>query len=155
MGVGDFCKSLDVDDIGIGIAQSFHINRLGFVGYGRLKSAFFFGVDKGGGYPRGQGQGMCKEVIGSAVDGLGGYDMLPAFGKSLNGVVYGGGTRRGCKGGRATFKRGNAAFENILGRVGQSAVNVAGVPETEAVGSVLRIVENKRSGRINLSLIHI
>ena len=128
MGVGDFCKSLNFDDVGIGIAQSFDINRLGLFGYGRFKSALLLGIDKGGGYPRGQGQGMCKEVIGSAVDGLGGYDMLPAFGKSLNGVVYGGGTRRGCKGGRTAFERGNAAFENILGGVGQSAVNVAGVP---------------------------
>ena len=47
--VGDFCQLFKVGYVGIGVAESFDINRLGLVGYGRLKGSLLLRVDKGGG----------------------------------------------------------------------------------------------------------
>lgn len=80
---------------------------------------------------------MSQKIIGSAVDGFGGDDVLAALGKSLNGIVNGGSARRGCKGRRTSLKGSNSLFENVLGGVGQSAVDVAGIAETETVGGML------------------
>ena len=75
--------------------------------------------------------------------------MLSALGKCLKGIVNGGGSRRGGKSRNPSLKRGYALFKNVLSGVGQTAVNISGVPEAETVGGVLRIVKNKGGGRIN------
>jgi hypothetical protein len=47
------------------------------------------------------------------------------------------------------FEGSNALFKNVLRRVGETAVDVAGVLQVEAVRGVLSAVENVRGGLVN------
>ena len=75
--------------------------------------------------------------------------MLAAFGQGADGVMDG--RRTGSRGkGRCTvFQRGDAPLKHILGRVGQSAVDVSCIPQSEPVRRLLAVRKHKGSGSIN------
>ena len=92
---------------------------------------------------------MRQQVVGAAVDGLGGHDMLAGLGQGLEGVGDGrcaGGHRQG-RG--AVLQRGNAGLEHALGGVGQAAVDVARIPQAETVSGVLAVMEHIGGGGVN------
>ncbi len=75
--------------------------------------------------------------------------MLPGLRQCLEGVADGrraGGHRQRR---HALFKRRNAPFKDVVGGVGQAAVDVAGVPKAEAVGGVLAVVEHEGGGGVD------
>ena len=75
--------------------------------------------------------------------------MLTGLGQGLEGVGDGCGTGGNREGGGAVFQRGDAFLENALGRVGQAAVDVAGIPQAETVGGVLGVMEYIGGSGIN------
>ena len=105
-------------------------------------------VHKGGGDAE-LGQGVLQQIVTTAVDGLLSYDVVTGLSQCLDGVGDGSCTGSSSQSSHAAFQSGNALLEHILGGVGQTAVDVAGVCQTEAVRSVLAVAEHIGSGLVN------
>ena len=138
--VGDLGHGLDVHQVGIGIAQGLHEDGLG-VGLDRGLQRGGLWLGEGGGDAVGQRQGVGQQVVGAAVDGLGRHDVLPRPGQRLEGIADGRRARRHRQRRRAVLQRRDARLEHAVGGVGQASVDVARVPQTEAVRGVLGVVE--------------
>ena len=94
-------------------------------------------------------QGMCKEVVASAVNCLLCHNVPAVSGQCFNGVCdcCCSGCKSQCCG--SAFQGCNSLFENILRGVGQSSVNIARIRKTETVCRMLAVMEYIRSGLIN------
>ena len=92
---------------------------------------------------------MREQVVAAAVDGLLCYDVVACLSQCLNGVGDSCCAGSGCECCNAALKCCDALLENVLRRVGQTAVDVACVCQTEAVCGVLAVMENVRGGLIN------
>ena len=92
---------------------------------------------------------MLQQVVAAAVDGLLGNDVVTSLCQRLDGIGDGCGTGSGCQSGHAAFQRGDELLEDVLRGVGQAAVDVARVSQTEAVCGVLAVAEDVGSGLIN------
>ena len=75
--------------------------------------------------------------------------MIPGLCQSLDGVGDGSGTGSGRQSRHAAFQGCDALFKNVLGGVGQAAIDVAGVCQAEAVSSMLAVAEDIGSGLVN------
>ena len=84
---------------------------------------------------------MQKQVVGTAVDSFGGDKMIAGLGEVLQGIGDGGGPGGDGQRGNASFECGNPAFKDVLGGVGQAAVDVARVGQVEPRLCVGRIPE--------------
>ena len=139
--VRDGRNGVDIGDITVGVAQSFQIDCLG-VG---LDSVLHLGqivcVHKGGGDAE-LGQGVLQQVVAAAVDGLLCHDVVTGLCQCLDGVGDGSCTGSSSQSSHAAFQSGNALLEHILGGVGQTAIDVAGVGQTKAVSGVLAVAED-------------
>ena len=95
------------------------------------------------------GQGVREQVVAAAVDGLLSDDMTTVRGEGFDRI----GDRRRARSQRqrraAALQSGDALLQHLLRGVGQSAVDIARVGKTEAVGGVLRITEYIGSGLID------
>ena len=92
---------------------------------------------------------MLKEVIGAAIDGLSGYDMVSRLGEVEDRIGHGsraGGQRERTD---AAFQGCNALFQHIEGGIGQPAVDIAGILQAETGRGVLRIAEYIRRGLVD------
>ena len=106
------------------------------------------GVDKGSSHAE-LGQGVGQQVEAAAVDGLLGHDVVARLGQGLDGVGNGrraGGQGQSC---HAALQRRDALFQHILGGVGQAAVDVAGIRQTEPGGGVGGVAEHIGSGLVD------
>ena len=92
---------------------------------------------------------MAQQVEGTAVDVLGGDDVVTGLGDVAHGVFDGGGAGSDGQTGGATFKGGDAVLEDALGGVGQTAVDVARVSEAEAGLGVVEVVEDVAGGSVD------
>ena len=86
---------------------------------------------------------VCQEVIGSAVDILGRYNMVSCFCHRLERV----GNCR-CAGGNcqcrnAAFQRCDSLLKDILGGVGKPSVNISRVLQRESCFRVITVAEHK------------
>ena len=135
-------------DIAVGVAQGLQIDSLGVGLDGILHLGQVMGVDEGGGNAE-LGQGVLQQVVAAAVDGLLCHDVVTGLCQCLNGVGDGSSAGSGSQSSHAAFQSGNALLEHILSGVGQTAVDVAGVCQTEAVRSVLAVAEHIGSGLVN------
>ena len=99
------------------------------------------GIDKFCPDPIGR-QGLVQQVIGTAVNGLLGNDVLARVGKGQDGI--GDCCRAGSnsQASHAAFQRGHSVLQDSLGGVGQTPVDIAGVPQIKTVSRVLGAVEN-------------
>ncbi|KFB73798.1 MAG: hypothetical protein AW09_000946 [Candidatus Accumulibacter phosphatis] len=137
--VGDVAKRvadrLAIDGLGLAVDQFFETGRLGLVGKAHLDTVLW--------------QGVCEKVVGTAIQGCRRDDIVTRFGDGHDRV----GDRRLARGQRqsadAAFHRGNALFEDILGRIHDARVDVAGHLEVEQVGAMLGAVEGIRAGLVN------
>ena len=68
MPVGNFRQVLQVCQVGVGISQGLHENRLGVVLNRRLERALLLRVHKSSGNAAGKGKGMGQQVVGAAVN---------------------------------------------------------------------------------------
>ena len=146
--MGEGCNGVDVRDVAVGVAQRLQIDGLGVGLDGVLHLGEVVCIDEGGGDAE-LGQGVLQQVVAAAVDGLLGNDVVPSLCQRLDGVGDGCGTGSGCQSGHAAFQRGDALLEDVLRGVGQAAVDVARVSQTEAVCGVLAVAEDVGSGLIN------
>ena len=92
---------------------------------------------------------MLQKVIGTAVDGLGRYDMVARVGDVEDRVGDRGGAGGHGEGAHAPFQRGDALLQDVLGGVGQAAVDVARVRQAEARGGVGAVMEDVRRSLVN------
>ena len=146
--VGDFRNGVDVGNVGVGIAQGFQIDGLGVGLDGGFHLGKVMGVHKGGSDSV-LGQGVSQQIVAAAVDGLLGNDVIACLCQSLNGV--GDGCRAGGGGQRrdTALQSCDALLQHILGGVGQTAIDVAGIRQTEPCGGVGGVAEYIGSGLVN------
>ena len=87
-------------------------------------------VHKGGGDTKLR-QGMGKQVIAAAVDGLLRHNMIAGLSQRLNGIGHSRRTGGCCQSCHAAFQSSNPLFQNILGGVCQTAIDVARVAQVK------------------------
>ena len=146
--VGNLGNGLDIRDVGVRVAEGLDQDELGVF----LDGAFNFfevaGVHEGSLNPE-RTERMFQEVVRAAVDGALGNHMVTLAGESRDGVSEGCSTGSDGETGDTAFEGSDALFKNILRRVGEAAVDVAGILQVETVRSVLGAVENVRGGLVN------
>ena len=146
--VGDLGNGVDIGDVGIGVAQGLNVDGLGVGLDGGFYLLQIVGIHEGGGDAV-LGQGVGQQVAGAAVDGLLRHNVLPLAGQGLDGIDNGCSAGGHGQAGGAALQGCNALLENILGGVGQAAIDVAGIRQAEPVGGVLTVVEDVRGGGVN------
>ncbi len=139
---------VDVGDIAVGIAQGLNKNGLGIVLDRRLCLLQVVDVHKGGLHTV-DGQGVGQQVVGAAVDGLLGDNVVAHMGQRLEGIrnsgsAGGSGQRR-----RAALQRGDPLLQHVLGGVCETAIDIAAVGQVEAGGGVSGIAEDVGGGLID------
>ena len=92
---------------------------------------------------------MRDEVERAAVEIVGRDEVRAGQQDVLQGVGDGGSTAGYGQTGHAALEGSHAVLKDALRAVGQTAVDVAGVAQAEAVGSVLRIAEYIRRGLVD------
>lgn len=146
--VSDGCDGINIRNITVGVAQSLEVDSLG-VGLDRVLDLFqIVSVHEGGGDAE-LGQSMLQQVVAAAVDGLLSHDVVAGLSQCLDGVGDGSCTGSSSQRSHAAFQSGNALLEHILGGVGQTAIDVAGVGQTKAVSGVLAVAEDIGSGLVD------
>ena len=148
VGVGNLRDSVDIGDIGVGVAQGLQINGLGVGPDGGGELLQIVGVHKCSGHAELR-QGVGQQVVAAAVDSFLSHDVIPRLSKGLDGI---GNSRRARGHGQrryAPFQGGNPLFQHVLGGVGQPAIDVACVRQTEPGGGVGGIPEHITGGLVD------
>ena len=146
--VGDFGDCLEVRQISVRVAEGLEVDELGVLLDGVLELLRVLGGNEGGGDAVTR-QGVAQQVEGSTVDVLGGDDVVTGLGDITHSVFNGSGTGSDGQTSGTTFKGGDAVLEDTLGGVGQTAVDVARVSETEASLGVVEVVEDVAGGGVD------
>ena len=146
--VCDICDRLNVDQVGIRIAQCLKEHCLGVFVDGIGKVLNVVRIDELRGYAVLR-QGMCQIVVCAAVNRLRRDDVVTVLCERLEGVAQSRCTGCNCQCGRTALQRRNALFKDILGRIGQSAVDIARIREAKARLCMVAVVEDIRSGLVN------
>ena len=94
-------------------------------------------------------EGVGKQVVGAAVNRFLRNKMSAVLTESLKDICNRGSARSSCKSCNAALKSGYSLFKNILGRIAESAVNVARIFKSETVGGLIAVIKNIRCGCIN------
>ena len=128
-------NGLQINGLGVGLDGALHLCQV-------------MGIDEGG-LDAVLAQGVLQQVIAAAVDGLLGHDVVAGLGQRLNGVADGGCAGSHSQSGHAALQRCDPLLEDVLGGVGQAAIDVAGVGQAEAVGCVLAVAEHIGSGLVD------
>ena len=95
------------------------------------------------------GKCVAKKVETSAVNGLLCDDVPAARGKGLDRIGNGCRTGSDREGSSSAFKSREALLQHLLGGIGQSAVDIAGIGEAEAVRRMFAVVEHIGSGLVD------
>ena len=95
------------------------------------------------------GQVGVRVAEGLEVDELGSHDVVAGLGDVAHRVFHGGRAGRDGQARGAAFEGRDAVFEHALGGVGQTAVDVARVRQSEAGLGVVEVVEDVAGGRVN------
>ena len=146
--VGDCRDGVDIRDVGMRVAERLDKDELRVALDGRLDTLEVVRVNERG-LDAESAERMLQQVESTAVNRALGNHMVPAAGESRDGVGDGSSARSDCESGCTAFQGGNALFQDALGRVGDTAVDVTASLQNEAVGGVLGIVEHVRSGLVN------
>ena len=148
MFLGNLGNGVDVGDIGVGIAERLEIDDRGVVLDGALDLFQVMSIDKGGLDAKLE-ERMLQQVVGAAVDGLLGHHVVTGLGEGLQRVSDGSGAGSDGETGHAALERGDTVLEDALGGVGQTTVDVTGIGQAKAVGSVLGITEHVARGLVD------
>ena len=95
------------------------------------------------------GQGVSQQVVAAAVDGLLCHDVVTGLCQRLDGVGDGGSAGSGGQSSHAALQSSDALLEHILRGIGQAAVDVARIGQTETVSGVLAVAEHIGSGLVD------
>ena len=139
---------VDIRDIAVRISQGFKEYSPGVFLYSRLDLPQIMDIHKA----RPDSvlwQRMRQQVEGSAIDRLLSHDMSAIRGKRLYRIRN---CRRAGRQGKrrtASFKSCQSFLQHLLGGIRESAVNIAGIGQTESVGRMLAVMEHIRGRLIN------
>ena len=141
-------NGVDIGDIGIRVAQRLDEHNLRILLDGAFDLLQVLRIHEGG-LDAELGQRMLQQVRGAAVDGLLGHHMVAGLRQRLDDIRDSGST--GCDGqaGHTAFQGSDAVLEHALRGIRQTAVDVAGIAQAEAVGRVLGAVEYIGSGLVD------
>ena len=92
---------------------------------------------------------MGQQVEAAAIDGFLSDDVSAVRREGFDGIGDGCGAGGNGEGRAAAFEGSDSFFEDALGGVRQSPVNVAGVGQAEAVRRMLAVMENIRCGLVD------
>ena len=115
---------------------------------GVLELLRVLGGDEGGGDAVAR-QGVAQQVEGAAVHVLGCDDVVAGLGDVAHRVFHGGRAGRDGQARGAAFEGRDAVFEHAPGGVGQTAVDVARVRQSEAGLGVVEVVEDVAGGLVD------
>ncbi len=141
-------NAFEVGDIRVRVAEGLGIDHFGVGPDGSLEGFQIIDIQNGI-LNTLRGEGVGDQVVGTAVEVVGGDDVVAVLQDVLQGVGDSGGAGSDRQAGHATLEGGNALLEHTLGGVGQPAVNITRVAQAETVGRVLGVAENIRSRLIN------
>ena len=146
--VGDAGQLFNVGNVELGIAQGFGVDGPGFRVDGCPQAVKVVGIDKAHGDAEAR-QGVVEEVVGAAIEGGGGDDLVSGAGQgedgqSLRGLAGGGRQRR-----RSPFERGDPLLEDVGGRVHDAGIDVAEFLQAEEPGGVVGILKDVRGGLVD------
>ena len=147
MAVCNCSYGIDVDKATVGVAECFDKHSFGVVANGTLEILQVGGIDKSGFHATGF-EGVGEEVVATAVDVVGSHDVVAGSGDIFHSIGHSSSTAGKCESCYTAFESGDALLEHTLGGISEAAIDVAGITKPEAVGSVLRVVENIRCGLI-------
>ena len=134
-------NAFEVGDIRVRVAESLGIDHFGVGPDGSLEGFQVIDIQNSI-LDTLRAEGVGDQVVGTAVEVVGGDDVVAILQDILQGVGDGGGAGSDRQAGHTTLEGGDALLEHTLGGVGQSAINVARVAQAEAVGRVLGVAEN-------------
>ena len=131
-----------------GVAQGFHINRLGVGVDGGAEGLRVVAIDKFHADAQAR-QRHLELVVGAAVQMAAGDNIVTGLGQGGDGdelrrLARAGGHRR-----HAAFQRGNALLEHVGGRVHDAGVDIAELFQRKQLGAVVGAVKGVRRGLIN------
>ncbi len=146
--VRDGGDGLEVRQVGVRVAEGLEVDELGVLLDGVLELLRVFGGDEGGVHTVAR-QGVAQQVEGAAVHVLGCDDVVAGLGDVAHRVFHRGRAGGDGQAGGAAFESGDAVFEHGLGGVGQTAVDVARVGQSEACLGVVEVVEDVAGGLVD------
>ena len=134
-------NGIQVGHIAVGVAEGLGVDDLGVGTYCGLQCLQVVYVHDAVFHALG-GQRVGDEIEGAAVEVVGCHDVITILKHVLQ--CIGDGCSTACHGQtcHSALQRSHSSLKHILGAVGQSAVDVAGITQSEAVGSMLGVVEN-------------
>ena len=146
--VSNFRNCVDVGNIAVRVAEGFQINRAGVALNGVLDLGEVVRIHERRGDAK-MRQGMLQQVVAAAVNRLLRDDVTAILRQRLNRVVNR--RRTGCQRKRrnTAFQRRNALFQHILRGVGQSAIDIARICQTETCGGMGGVLKDVGRGLIN------
>ena len=147
----DVSDGLNVNQRGVGVADGLDKNHARIVPNRRLENVNALGRVDERGFDTEVGQRVFKEIERSAVNGGRRDDVLPFVRESLRNVGDCRRARSYCQSRRAAFKSRNAFFQDVLRRIRQTPVNVAGVAKSETIRRVLAVVEDHPAHKFKMT----
>ncbi len=146
--VGDFCEGFEVGYIEFRVTDCFAIDGAGFGGDGLAEGVEVAGVHE---LHRAAefGHGVVEELVGAAVEVVGGDDFVTDLSDIEDGEGGGGLAGGDGEGTGAAFERGDALFEDVGGGVHDPRVDIAELFEGEKIGGVVAIFEDVGGGLVD------
>ena len=141
--VRDIGDSLDVDEVGVRVADRLDVDGTRILLDGLLEDLDALRRIDERRLDAVVRERVLKEVVGAAVDRRSCDDVLAVMDECLERLRDSSCTRCDSNGSDAAFECGDTLGEDILRRVRQAAVDVAGILQCKAVSSVLRVVEHE------------
>ena len=138
--VGDGREFLNIYHIGIRVSEGFHMNGSGVL----LDGILYFLIVKRiyeSSFDTVLREGVSQQVVGAAVNVLCGNDVLTFMSQVLKSVCDSCCTGSDSQSRYAAFESCDSFLKNILGRVGQTAVDVSCVTQTKSGCCVIAVAE--------------
>ena len=146
--VCDLCDRINIGDIAVRIAERFQIDRSGVILNGALDFLQIVCIHESRFYPVLRKR-MCQEVIAAAVDRLLCDHMAAVCSQRFDRVGDRCCAACQCQCCGSAFESCESLFQHVLCGVGQSAVNVSGISQSEAVRRVFAVMEYIGSRLVN------
>jgi len=147
--VGNGSHCIDVDQVGVGVAYGFNVDGLGVFPYGLFEDLYPFGGIHESGFNAEIREGMFEQVVGAPVYGGGADNVLTGMDQGLHGVGHCSGAAGRSQSSHPAFQGGDPFFKNIFRRVGETAVHIPGILQSEPVSRVLAVPEHIGRGLVN------
>ena len=140
---------LDVEHVVAGVGYGLAVEELGVGANGGAPLVQVIGVLNEGGFDTEVGEGVLEQVVGAAVHGGGGNNVVACTGNVQDCV--GDSCLAGCQQQRANaaFQGSDTVFDDFLGGVVEAGVNGAQLGEGETVRCLLGTFKDERGGLVD------